>query len=230
MAAMKAVFDPHVLAGKFIVLDGPDGCGKSTQMEKLAATIQAAGLTVVRLREPGGTSIGEQIRQILLACKNDEMDLRCEMLLYMAARAQMVQEMVKPALAKGEVVLSDRFASSTFAYQGGGGGMDFTAIDNVAQVAVDGTWPSLTIILDITTEAAQARLNPTIKRGKTTIQQVGLFHDRIEQRDMDYHRRVRQGYLQLLQRWPDFYRKVDASGTIDQTYSQIGEVLGTHFG
>ncbi len=227
---MKAVFDPHVLAGKFIVLDGPDGCGKSTQMEKLAATIQAAGLTVVRLREPGGTSIGEQIRQILLACKNDEMDLRCEMLLYMAARAQMVQEMVKPALAKGEVVLSDRFASSTFAYQGGGGGMDFTAIDNVAQVAVDGTWPSLTIILDITTEAAQARLNPTIKRGKTTIQQVGLFHDRIEQRDMDYHRRVRQGYLQLLQRWPDFYRKVDASGTIDQTYSQIGEVLGTHFG
>jgi dTMP kinase len=158
------------------------------------------------------------------------MDLRCEMLLYMAARAQMVQEMVKPALAKGEVVLSDRFASSTFAYQGGGGGMDFTAIDNVAQVAVDGTWPSLTIILDITTEAAQARLNPTIKRGKTTIQQVGLFHDRIEQRDMDYHRRVRQGYLQLLQRWPDFYRKVDASGTIDQTYSQIGEVLGTHFG
>lgn len=227
---MKAVFDPHVLAGKFIVLDGPDGCGKSTQMEKLAATIQASGLTVMRLREPGGTSIGEQIRQILLACKNDEMDLRCEMLLYMAARAQMVQEMVKPALAKGEVVLSDRFASSTFAYQGGGGGMDFTAIDNVAQVAVDGTWPSLTIILDITTEAAQARLNPTIKRGKTTIHQVGLFHDRIEQRDMDYHRRVRNGYLQLLQRWPDFYRKVDASGTIDQTYSQIGEVLGTHFG
>ncbi len=230
---MKAVFDPHILAGKFIVLDGPDGCGKSTQMDKLAATIQAAGLMVQRLREPGGTSIGEQIRQILLACKNDEMDLRCEMLLYMAARAQMVQEMVKPALAKGYVVLSDRFASSTFAYQGGGGGMDFTAIDNVAQVAVDGAWPSLTIILDITTEAAQARLNPTSKpskRGKIAVPQVSLFHDRIEQRDMDYHRRVRNGYLQLLQRWPDFYRKVDASGTIEQTYSQIGEVLATHFG
>src|SRR5438105_913263 len=111
------------LPGKFIVFDGPDGCGKTTQMKLLMDAIQSQGLKIRRLREPGGTPIGEQIRDLLLSTKNTNMDLRCEMLLYMASRAQLVQEQIRPALAAGEIVLSDRYASSTLAYQGGGGGL-----------------------------------------------------------------------------------------------------------
>src|SRR5437868_14970375 len=112
------------LSGKFVVFDGPDGCGKTTQLKTLITKLDEAGVKVRRLREPGGTPIGEQIRELLLSTKNSDMDVRCEMLLYMASRAQLVREQIIPALAAGECVLADRFASSTLAYQGGGGGMD----------------------------------------------------------------------------------------------------------
>lgn len=224
---MTAPFNYHRLAGKFIVFDGPDGCGKTTQMERLQVQAEAAGVKVRRLREPGGTPIGEQIREVLLATKNEGMDVRCEMLLYMASRAQLVHEQIRPALAVGELVLTDRFASSTLAYQGAAGGLPMEAILQVATIAVDETWPDLTVIFDITIEAAYARLNPLY--GKKDTGQWGLFQDRIEQRDRGYHERVRQGFLEQLQRWPARYRRVDASLGIVEVEAQVLGVVEEFF-
>lgn len=207
------------LSGKFVVFEGPDGCGKTTQMESLITRLHGDGVVVRRLREPGGTPIGEQIRELLLSTKS-EMNVRCEMLLYMASRAQLVHEQVKPALAAGECVLSDRFASSTLAYQGGGGGMDLQEILNVAQSAVGpmdgGGWPHLTIVFDLEIDQAMRRLNP-------------LFHDRIEQRDREYFQRVRENYLWQAKKWPERYRIVDASKPIPHVEEQVSRTLADFF-
>jgi dTMP kinase len=215
----------HLLAGKFIVFDGPDGCGKTTQLQAIIARLQKQGLTVRRLREPGGTPIGDQIRDILLATKNEGMDLRCEMLLYMASRAQLVHDQIKSALAAGECVLTDRFASSTLAYQGGGGGMSADHILQVANIAVDGTWPDLTVVFDLDIDQAMARLNPQ----KSGAALGGLFHDRIEQRDRDYFERVRANFLWQAKQWPERYRIVDAGKTIPQVEKQVCRVLNDFF-
>jgi dTMP kinase len=232
--------DPLIhLAGKFIVFDGPDGCGKTTQLKSLIARLDQAGVKYRRLREPGGTPIGEQVRDLLLSTKNTAMDVRCEMLLYMASRAQLVQEQIKPALAAGECVLADRFASSTLAYQGGGGGMDLEQIVHVANIAVADTWPHLTVIFDLDTDEAMARLNPlwrgdTPKSRRKTPGQAALFHedhvkDRIEQRARDYFQRVRENYLWQAQQWPERYRIVDASRSIAQVEKQVLKTLAGFF-
>lgn len=215
------------LAGKFIVLDGPDGCGKTTQMRLLIDKLEKANLKVKRLREPGGTNIGEQIRELLLSTKSEGMDMRCEMLLYMASRAQLVQQEIKPALARGECVIADRFASSTIAYQGGGGGLSTEAIMQVAEIAVDKVWPDLTIIFDLDIEASLQRLNPLQGKSQGT---MGLFEsvhlkDRIEQRERAYFERVRKSYLDQLERWPDRYRKVDAAKSVKQVEAQVTAIL-----
>ena len=217
----------HLLAGKFLVLDGPDGCGKTTQMRLLIDKFEKAGLTVKRLREPGGTNIGEQIRELLLSTKNEGMDLRCEMLLYMASRAQLVQQEIKPALARGECVIADRFASSTIAYQGGGGGLSTPAIMQVADIAVDGVWPDLTLIFDLDIETAMQRLNPLHGKASGNLGLFEMVHvqDRIEQRERAYFERVRQSYLEQLDRWPDRYRKVDASRSVKQVEAQVNAIL-----
>lgn len=209
------------LAGKFIVFDGPDGCGKTTQLQLLITRLEQSGVKVRRLREPGGTPIGEQIRQVLLSTHNEGMDLRCEMLLYMACRAQLVHDQIKPALAAGECVVADRFASSTLAYQGGGGGMSLERIMEVAAIAVDGVWPDLTILFDLDTDQAMARLNPQASSG--------LFQDRIEQRARDYFQRVRENYLWQAKQWPQRYRTVDAGKTIAQVEKQVAKTLDEFF-
>ena len=228
----------HPLAGKFIVFDGPDGCGKTTQLATLLTRLQEQGLAVRRLREPGGTPIGDHIRDLLLSSKGEGMDLRCEMLLYMASRAQLVQDEIKPALAAGECVLADRFASSTLAYQGGGGGLTTDQILQVATIAVEGAWPHLTIVFDLDIDQAMARLNPLWNGGKARGQdahQTALFHDdhvkdRIEQRTRDYFQRVRENYLWQAGRWPERYRIVDAGKTIPQVDKQVRRVLQDFFG
>jgi dTMP kinase len=169
------------LLGKFIVLDGPEGSGKSTQTQLLRASLEAAGLDVLAVRDPGTTRIGEQIRAILLDPVHAEMGMRCEMLLYMAARAQMMAEIIQPALDAGKVVLCDRFVSSTLAYQLGGDGMTAAEIRAVAEIAIRGRWPDLTIILDMPADKSMARVN----RAK----------DRIEQRPMAYHAEVLRNYV-----------------------------------
>jgi dTMP kinase len=226
---MSKPFPYQRLAGKFIVFDGPDGCGKTTQMELLQTRAEQTGIVVRRLREPGGTPIGEQIRDVLLATKNEGMDIRCEMLLYMASRAQLVQQEIRPALHAGDLVLSDRYASSTLAYQGAAGGLPLEAILQVATIAVDGVWPDLTVIFDISIEAAFERLNPLYGKGAMGMSQGGLFQDRIEQRDRSYHQRVRTGFLEQAQRWPERYRVVDASRAIFQVEDQVTKVVAEFF-
>ncbi len=169
------------LRGKFIVLDGPEGSGKSTQLQLLRGALEKAGLEVLAVRDPGTTRIGEQVRAILLDPNHQEMSMRCEMLLYMSARAQMMAEVIQPALDARQVVLSDRFVSSTLAYQLGGEGISAAEIRQVADVAIRGRWPDLTIILDMPADKSMAR----VQRAK----------DRIEQRPMEYHEQVRRNYL-----------------------------------
>lgn len=169
------------LTGKFIVFDGGEGCGKSTQASLCADAIRAAGLEVLLVRDPGTTRIGEMIRRILLDPGQGELAMRCEMLLYMAARAQMVHEIILPALKAGKCVISDRFISSTLAYQLGGDGMTAEQIHQVGEVAAAGRWPDLTLILDMPIERSSARLKREL--------------DRIERRPIEYHQRVRENYL-----------------------------------
>jgi dTMP kinase len=224
----------RVLAGKFIVFDGPDGCGKTTQLKTLITRLEREGITVRRLREPGGTNIGEQIREILLSPKNEGMDVHCEMLLYMSSRAQLVHEQIKPALQAGECVVSDRFASSTVAYQGGGGGLKIADILRVAEIAVDNTWPDLTIVFDVDTDIAMERLNPLWSTRKKSDDQHALFNDaavkdRIEQRARDYFVRVRENYLWQAKEWPERYRVVDAGKSIRDVERQVFKTLQDYF-
>jgi dTMP kinase len=196
------------LAGRFIVFDGPDGSGKSTQFKRFAAFArQAGGLKVCEVREPGGTAIGEQIRTILLDPANTEMSLRCEMMLYMASRAQLIEQTIKPALSRGELVLADRFISSTLAYQGTAGGMTPEEILAVGRVAIGSIWPDVTVIFDVDEDVAATRLNPLL--------------DRMELKGIEFHRRVRQGFLAQAQNEPDRHLVIDASDGADGVFERL---------
>ena len=144
----------HSLGGCFVVFDGPDGSGKSTQFRRFADIARTAGVDVVEVREPGGTAIGEKIRAILLDPANAEMTTRSEMLLYMASRAQLYEQRIAPAIAAGALVLADRFVSSTLAYQGTAGGIDEEEILAVGKVATGNHWPDLTVVFDVDTDVA----------------------------------------------------------------------------
>jgi dTMP kinase len=198
---------PHCLAGTFVVFDGPDGSGKSTQFRRFAEFCGSSGVTVTEVREPGGTKIGEHIRSVLLDPDNDCMAMRCEMLLYMASRAQLIEERIVPALARGELVLADRFTSSTLAYQGTAGGLAVADILAVAKVATGNRMPDLTVIFDVDERTAASRLSPLL--------------DRIEQRGMDFHKRVREGYLQQVRDYGERYRTVDASRSPDDVFTEL---------
>ena len=218
--------DWQALRGRFIVLDGGEGCGKSTQARKLYHFLQPH-LPVTLVRDPGTTDIGEKIRAILLDPANDEMGMRCEMLLYMAARAQMMAEIIHPALKRDEVVLCDRFVSSTLAYQLGGDGLSGEEIAAVGEVAIRGRWPDLTLIFDLPVEQSQARVRPKfvpLFAGTGDLPDPGK--DRIEQRPIEYHRRVRQNYLDQAQSSPDRYAVIDASPDPDRVFSEVLSAVG----
>jgi len=195
------------LRGKFIVFDGGEGCGKSTQAKMLQAKLESSGLHVVLVRDPGTTRVGELIRAILLNPDHDEMGMRCEMLLYMSARAQMMVETILPALAQGKVVICDRFVSSTLSYQLGGDGLTADDIRKVAEIALKNRWPDLTVILDMPVEKSIAR----VKRAK----------DRIEQRPVEYHEQVRKNYLAQAKADPKRYRVVQADRDVDAVHGDI---------
>jgi dTMP kinase len=195
------------LRGKFIVLDGGEGCGKSTQSALLRDVISKSGIDVVHVRDPGSTHIGEMVRAILLDPANSEISMRCEMLLYMAARAQMVHESIAPALAAGRCVISDRFISSTLAYQLGGDGLTADEIRQVGNVAAAGRWPDLTILLDMPLEKSLARRKPN--------------PDRIERRPPEYHQRVRENYLAQAAHDPARVKVVKADGAVAEVHAEI---------
>lgn len=200
------------LAGRFIAFDGPDGSGKSTQISRFVGWAREQGLIVREVREPGGTSIGEQVRSILLDPINAEMTLGCEMLLYMASRSQLVEREIKPALERGELVVADRFVSATLAYQGKAGGLCVDWIQTVAEVAVAGCWPDLTIILDVDDSVAAERLNPLL--------------DRMELKGRAFHRLVREGFLEQAETWPERYLVIDASQEADSVENEVQQRVG----
>lgn len=195
------------LRGKFIVFDGGEGCGKSTQAQLCTAAIEANGVDALLVRDPGTTHVGEMIRGILLNPSNSEIGMRCEMLLYMAARAQMVHEIIAPALAAKKCVVSDRFISSTLAYQLGGAGMKADEIVRVGETAVAGRWPDLTILLDMPVERSAGRLHRSL--------------DRIEQRPAEYHQRVRENYLAQAKADPARVRVLSADRNKEEIHQDV---------
>ncbi len=205
------------LRGKFIVFDGTEGCGKSTQARLLRQRVvddSAAGLSaddVLLVRDPGTTPIGEKVRAILLDPANAEMAMRCEMLLYMAARAQMMAQIIGPALEGGKLVICDRFVSSTLAYQLGGDGLTTADIRGVAEIAIRGRWPDLTILLEMPAERSMAR----VRRDK----------DRIEQRPIAYHEQVRRNYLAQAAEEPERYRVINADRGIEAVHEDVRRVV-----
>lgn len=203
------------LRGRFLVFDGPDGSGKSTQFTRFAAMCREHGVPVCEVREPGGTPIGEQVRAVLLDPENTDMSVRCEMLLYMASRAQLVERTIGPALARGECVLADRFISSTLVYQGFAGGLDVESIRAVGRVAMGNVQPEVTVVFDVDEHVAATRLNPLL--------------DRMEQKGAAFHRRVRQGYLELVQNEPDRYLRIDASGDAATVHAVLVAALEDWF-
>ncbi len=196
-----------LLPGKFIVFDGPDGSGKSTQLRRLAQVARDARVETVEVREPGGTSIGEKIREVLLDPANGEMVTRCEMLLYMASRAQLVEERILPALARGAFVLADRFISSTLAYQGSAGGIAVRDVMAVGDIAIGGRWPDLVVIFDVDWATARSRMSRAL--------------DRMEQKDAEYHRRVREGYLDQARANPERYLVVDSTVDAERVFEAV---------
>jgi len=195
------------MKGKFITFEGSEGCGKSTQSRLLYRYLKRKGHKVVYLREPGSTKIGERVRKILLDARNDSMTAQCEMLLYMAARAQVVKEVIGPALSNGKIVICDRFLDSTLAYQGYGLGLDLKMIKNISYFATRGLEPDLTILLDI-----------PIGKGFKHHQ---MKKDRIEKRSFTYHLRVRKGYLKLYQLNPERIKLVEVDGDKGRVQQKI---------
>lgn len=187
------------MRGVFITLEGADGCGKSTQAARLADALEASGREVVRLREPGGTAISEKVRAILLDPANAEMCPECELMLYEASRAQLVREVVEPALSRGAVVLCDRFYDSTYAYQAGGRSLPEDLVRRANALGSCGLDPDRTLVFDLDPELAYARA-------------TAGGADRMEAEGLAFQRRVRDAYLRLAQAEPARVRVVDASG------------------
>ncbi|HHW07556.1 MAG TPA: dTMP kinase [Clostridia bacterium] len=202
------------LTGLFITIEGPDGAGKSTQVRLLAAYLQQQGWPVVLTREPGGTELAEKIRGLLLEVSGEPVTPVAEVLLYAASRAQHVEYLIKPALAKGAVVISDRFVDSSVAYQGYGRGLGAELVWQINEPALGGLLPHLTIVLDIDPEAGLQRLAQRSQEHRT-----GL--DRLEREALDFHRRVREGFLQLARQFPDRVAVLSAAGRVEEVHQQI---------
>ncbi len=197
------------MRGLFITFEGVEGCGKSTQLKELQAHLEAAGHTVVVTREPGGTPIAESIREILLDPDNTAMGATAELLLYEAARAQHIHEKIAPALQAGQVVLCDRFADSTTAYQGAGRGIAPETLRDLHDIATGGIWPHVTILIDLDPRIGLKRAR---NRGR---------EDRLEREAIEFHQRVRDGFLRLAAEEPDRIHIVDGNAPIEAVSSAI---------
>ena len=201
------------MSGLFITFEGGEGCGKSTQIKLLAQVLQERGYNVLQLREPGGTAVGERVRDVLLAKENVAMDPVAELMLYEAARAQIVVELIRPALAEGKIVLCDRFYDSTIAYQGFGRGLDIQLIKNLNEAATGGLRPDLTLLLMIDPAEGLARA-----KGVTGGDGEG---DRIEAAGLEFHTRVQEGFAYMAQLEPERIAVVGAQGSVADVHDAV---------
>ena len=201
--------------GFLVSLEGPEGAGKTSVLEALIPILEDRGVEVLTTREPGGVLIGEKIREVILDPSHTEMDPKTELLLYIASRRQHLVEKVLPALAAGKLVIMDRFIDSSVAYQGFGRGLDKEAIDWLNEFATDGLKPDLTLYFDIDVEEGLARIAANSDREINRLDMEGL----------DLHRKVRQGYLSLLEKEADRIVKIDASLPLDQVIANTQQLL-----
>jgi dTMP kinase len=197
----------------FITFEGSEGCGKSSQVARLSHFLQQQGYDILTTREPGGTPIGEQIRSVISSLQNTEIQQRTEILLFQASRAQLVEQVIRPHLAKGGVVLSDRYADSTLAYQGFGYQRDLIPLRALIQFATGGLKPDLTLLLDVDVEVGLKR------RAR------GGEWNRLDALQLDFYQRVRQGYFQLVKEEPDRWVIIDAMQPLEQVQQAIRQVV-----
>ena len=198
----------------FITFEGPDGSGKTTQIKRIGRILQSEGYDIIYTREPGGTEISDQIREVIMNMKNKRMSPRAEILLFCSARAQLVEEVIRPALNAGKIVISDRYADSTLAYQGFGHGFEQSTLKHLLNFATGGLWPDLTLLLDISAEdGLQRRL---VNQSEW---------NRMDDYQLAFHQRVRNGYHILAAAEPDRWRKIDASQPEEKITLQIMEII-----
>jgi len=197
----------------FITFEGPEGSGKSSQLPALASFLESRGYDVVSTREPGGTRIGNQIREILMRMDNTELHPRTEILLFQAARAQLIEELILPSLADGKVILCDRYGDSTLAYQGYGHGLDLDRLKMILEFATNGLKPDLTILLDVDVMVGLKR-----KKAKEEWNRMDAF-------ELSFHERVRRGYHELFNQEPARWKIVDASQSQEQVQEDIRQIV-----
>ncbi|HEV3332482.1 MAG TPA: dTMP kinase [Bryobacteraceae bacterium] len=207
--------------GLFLTFEGMDGSGKTTQMGRLAERLRAHGRTVLETAEPGGTAIGRKIRQILLDAASQELSPTAELLLYFASRAQNVDELIRPALERGEIVLADRFTDSTLAYQGCGRGLGAEPVLALDRIACRGLKPDLTLLVDIDVETSLARAHARNAAGRSR-------ETRMDEQSIDFHRKVYEAYHALVAREPRRVRRIDGSKAIDEVEQEIWKVVSAH--
>jgi dTMP kinase len=201
------------LASAFITFEGIDGCGKSTQLRMLASELRLRGREVVATREPGGTPLGSRIRQLLLDSE-EQVDPLAELLLYAADRAQHVRTHVRPALDSGHIVLSDRYADATVAYQGAGRGFPDELVSELVGLATGGLMPHLTLVFDLPVDESQRR-----QEARRTSK--GQKQDRLDSEDAAFHTRVRDAYLRIAAAEPERVRVIDAAGSVQETQAHV---------
>ena len=202
----------------FITFEGPEGSGKTLQLAKLVDYLEEYNFPVLATREPGGTTIGEQIREVLHKLENTKMHPRTELLLYQASRAQHVEQVILPNLEQGKIVLCDRYADSTLAYQGYGHQLDLDQLSRLINYATGGLKPDMTLMLDIDAEEGLRR------------RQQGGEWNRLDAYELEFHQRVRKGYFELVQKEPERWVKIDAGQTIEEVQRAIRQVVMQRLG
>lgn len=200
--------------GRFITFEGMDGCGKTTQLRILAKVLRERGTSIVETVEPGGTEIGQEIRRILLDPANTAIHARTELLLYFASRAQNVEQVIRPAIGAGSVVLCDRFTDSTLVYQGCGRGLDTGIVLDLDRIACQGLKPDLTVLINIDLETS-------LNRARRRNQRTDASESRIDEESNAFHDRVRRGYLALAAQEPDRFVVIDGRGEVGEVAAAI---------
>ena len=200
--------------GRFITFEGGEGCGKSTQVKRLKEALEKEGVEVLLTREPGGTWLSEEIRRLIKDQVTDAPCDRSELLLFLAARAQLVKNVIRPALEAGKWVVSDRFSDSTIAYQGYGRGLPLDILKDMNDFACEGLKPDLTLLLDVTPETSHARMHQREAATNTTA-------DRIELAGDEFHRRLRRGFAEQAKAYPERIVTIDANGTVDEVWEEV---------